>query len=162
MSLSHSELKRLLHYDPETGTWTRLTGPRKGRTTGFVDKTKGNYLFVVVKTKRYRAHRLAWFYVHEKWPAHLVDHGDRDKSHAAFNNLRRATKSQNGANSKTWSNNTSGFKGVWRDKRLKKWRVGIQHLGKKLDFGLYDCRCAAHFMHIVEYHKLFGEFAHVE
>jgi hypothetical protein len=40
-------------------------------------------------------------------------------------NLRIATNSQNGANARKHSNNTSGYKGVTWNRKLQKWRVQI-------------------------------------
>lgn len=158
MPISHEELKRLLHYDPETGVWTWLCGRLHGRIAGCIDKSRGNYLFIMVKRRKYRAHLLAWFYMTGSWPSHLVDHRDRKKNNSAFSNLRPATKTQNATNANLYSNNTSGFKGVYLNRKTRSWRVEINHGGKKLGFGSYACRPAAHFVHLVEYDRLFGEY----
>ena len=59
-----------------------------------------------------------------------VDHEDGDGLNNVKSNLRPATNSQQGANTRLRVNNTSGFKGVKRHKN--KWRVCIQADGKRV------------------------------
>lgn len=161
MSISHDELKRLLHYDPETGIWTWLSGRNKGNVAGVTAASKGGYVFVTINKVAYRAHRLAWFYIKGKWPTNLLDHKDRNRTNNRFVNIREATKSQNCANAKLWKTSTSGFRGVYWEPKKKKWRVIIRQGGRRHYFGYYKCKLAAHFVHLVEFRKIFGEFADV-
>ncbi len=55
-----------------------------------------------------------------------VDHIDRDTLNNSRDNLRLATKSDNGRNRGKPSNNTSGFKGVSWCRRDKKWKANIR------------------------------------
>jgi len=55
----------------------------------------------------------------------LVDHKDHDGLNNLENNLRIATRSENGANRRLNCNNTAGFKGVYYSKETKKWRTMI-------------------------------------
>ena len=89
--LTQAYLKERLHYDPDTGVWTRLTGPKKGCAAGHV-LSDG---YVVVRLllpggapRNVLSHRLAFLYMMGKWPSHVVDHVDRDKSNCAWINLR--------------------------------------------------------------------------
>lgn len=51
-----------------------------------------------------------------------IDHADRDPLNCCRGNLREATDSQNGANTKLRSDNTSGYRGVsWSTTRNKWW-----------------------------------------
>lgn len=65
-------------------------------------------------------------------PSHLlVDHRDGDSTNNTIANLRLATPTQNQANRKVQTTNTSGVKGVSWCSRMSKWKAYIkrQHLG---------------------------------
>ncbi len=86
-----------------------------------------------------------------------VDHKDNNGLNNTRENLRVCTNSQNQANSEKDSKNSSGYKGVYRDKN--KWRAELKKNGKKvLDKTFSDITDAAR-----AYDKAaaehFGEFA---
>lgn len=134
ITLSQDKLKSLLHYDKDTGIFTRAISRgavyQKGQQAGSPNG-KG-YLIIWVDGKRYLAHRLAWFYVYGYFPDGMIDHRNRNRKDNRICNLREATKPQNGQNSKMYSKNTSGCKGVHWHSRDKSWRVtcrvnGVTH-----------------------------------
>lgn len=59
-----------------------------------------------------------------------VDHIDGNSLNNQTSNLRICNCSQNTANAKLSLSNTSGFKGVSFDKKLKKWRADIRCEGR--------------------------------
>lgn len=66
-----------------------------------------------------------------------VDHIDGNGLHNKKQNLRKATKSQNGMNRGRQSDNKSGIKGVSLHKVSKKWVASIKRDGKKRHLGLF-------------------------
>src|SRR4051812_1085602 len=68
----------------------------------------------------------------------IVDHENLDGHDNRKFNLRVATKSQNAANSKKRSDNTSGYKGVSYDKRRNKWSSDIQANGIRIHLGRFN------------------------
>ena len=155
--IDQAELKRILKYDPETGLWTRLisAGGQKAGSTTLGWLCENGHFYIRAFRKLYQSSRLAWFYTYGEWPSCEVDHIDLDTGNNRLNNLRVATRSQNGANRRAQRNNTSGLKGVWRHKQMHKWCAEVGH--KKL--GLYDCPAAAHLAYVVEHDKVYGEFS---
>ena len=126
-SLAQSQLKELLHYDPDTGIFTNLVtrnrGALIGNQAGYL--TPKGYVSISIKRIKYQAHRLAWFYVYGVWPIKHLDHINRIKNDNCIFNLREATISQNHQNIQLQSNNTSGYKGIsWRND-IGKWCVRI-------------------------------------
>lgn len=68
----------------------------------------------------------------------IVDHIDGERNNNRDYNLRVTTKDKNPMNCKTYSNNTSGVKGVsWMD-RLSKWQVNINVNRSNVYIGIYD------------------------
>jgi hypothetical protein len=78
----------------------------------------------MIKQKRYRAHALAWLYVHNEY-LEFIDHRDCNPSNNAISNLRPANPSLNAGNSRISKRNTSGYKGVSWNKRKKRWQAYI-------------------------------------
>lgn len=107
-------LREVLAYDPETGrlTWkirmsqTVMAGDEAG------SKDKNGYVRVKVDGIRVLAHRAIFAMVKGRWPKVDVDHDDRNRSNNRWLNLREANETQNRANSKRPSTNSTGFKGV--------------------------------------------------
>lgn len=136
--ITQTRLKELLHYSPETGifTWLRDQGRvKKGSIAGAVDY----YGYIVIRLDRvlYKAHRLAWLYVHGEWPDKNIDHINRQRNDNRLKNLRDVDQSVNGHNGKMKATNTSGFTGVtWRKDRGK-WSARIKVGYKNIDLGLY-------------------------
>jgi len=161
MLLSHAELKRLLHYDPETGIWTRLIQTASNAKVGDCAGSRDSlgYWQLSINNKTYRSHRLAWFYMTSEWPSHEIDHKNMIRHDNRWENLRAATASQNHANRKLASLNTSGLKGVSWHKHTRKWRATIKCRQKTRHLGIFDCPAAAHFIYLIEASKKFGEFA---
>ena len=131
--LTVERLKELLHYEPLTGifTWRVRRGFRAtvGTVAGYIDDD--GYVCITIECRRYRAHRLAWFYMTGDWPDPECDHEDTNKINNRWLNLRQATGSQNQANVATWGHNTSGHKGVSWHKKNKQWSVNIKKNGKQ-------------------------------
>lgn len=144
--LSVERLRDLLNYDPETGVFTwrvdRGGDARAGAVAGNV-KSDG-YRRIKVGGVRYRANRLAWFWMNGEWPSTMVDHKDTDPSNDRFDNLREATGSQNNMNARTPRSNTSGFKGVCLHRTSGRWKAQIQHAGQKRHIGYFGTAQEAH------------------
>ena len=161
--LTADRVRELLDYDPKTGIfrWRRNAG-RHGRypagsVAGYLH-THSRYWIICIGQDEYRAHRVAWLYVHSEWPKGLLDHRDLDRSNNRIGNLREATRSQNSANRSRQRNNTSGFKGVRFDKSNDRWVavVAKKKIGYFRTFEEAKAAC------IARAGKQFGEFARLE
>lgn len=137
--LTAARLREVLHYDPETGAFTRLT-PYNQRKVG--DEAGGvlstGYVGICVDGSVYLAHRLAWLYVHGSWPSGHIDHINHVESDNRLCNLRDVTHKQNHQNLLKFSSNTSGHSGVCWHKAAGKWHSRIGHNGKHIDLGLFE------------------------
>lgn len=139
--LTQAKLKELLYYDPVTGVFTWLasrSGVKAGDTAGSIDKTDG-YRQIRINLTSYRAHRLAWLYVHGYFPEHGLDHRDRTRDHDWIDNLREVSQQCNLRNAGIRKDNTSGVKGVNWYKRGGKWRAQITINSKQNHLGYYNC-----------------------
>ncbi len=67
-----------------------------------------------------------------------IDHINGDGFDNRKSNLRICTRSQNNYNNRIRKNNTSGIKGVWWNKRNKKWCVGIRIRYKNKHLGSFS------------------------
>ncbi len=133
--LTGDRLRQLLIYDPASG------------------------LFECVDGTLSSAHRLAWLYMTGAWPTGQIDHINGDPRDNRWLNLRQVNQSQNNANSKLSSRNTTGHKGVTFHKKAKKWMAQISYRGKPMYLGLYDTMEEAAEARRAKATHLFGEFA---
>lgn len=137
--LTQERLKELLHYDEELGVFirkTRVANRMAGSISGAIHN-KG-YVQITVDKKNYLAHRLVWFYVHGYWPKNQIDHINRNKKDNRIKNLSDVTNSINQHNIGVRSHNSSGFTGVYKSSRSRKWIATIEINGKKHCLGTFD------------------------
>ncbi len=92
-------------------------------------------------------------------PGMLTDHRDGDGLNNRRDNLRVASKTQNGRNSRMKSRNTSGFKGVHLHKQSGKWRARISTGTRHVCLGLHETPEAAHAAYVKASAELHGEFS---
>jgi hypothetical protein len=160
-SLTQEKLKEFLSYNKATGEfrWRKrsgrsIVGAVSGWTTNF------NYRLIRIKTEDHLAHRLAWLYEYGVWPNGEIDHIDRNRSNNAISNLRVANRVNQGANSPKHKNNTSGFRGVFRDR--KRWVAaawtGGKAAPKRVTFGRCDTPEEAAAAFDAGAKKLWGDF----
>ena len=77
-------------------------------------------------------------------------------------NLRLATSTQNGCNTRRRSDNTSGYKGVCWDAQQSKWKARVQVNGRQYHAGFHDTAEAAYAARCALAERLHGEFARHE
>lgn len=160
--LTHKHLIETLDYNPETGHFSWKVDRKKfkaGDRAGFLD---GGYRKIALMGFAHKEHRLAWFYVHGKWPKKFMDHINGVRSDNRLCNLREATRQENGANIGLKSHNTSGYKGVSLWKKTGKWKAQIQVKGKKIFLGYHDTPREAYEAFIFGALEHHGEFARFE
>lgn len=141
--ITHTELLRLLAYDPKTGVFTEKTYRRKrkpGDAPG--GKSPQGYWYIGVAGRQYPAHRLAWFYVYGVWPTNQIDHVNNNRLDNRISNLRSVDRSTNLHNT-TYTRSKHGVRGVHlvspsKRKRTKKhWRASICIAKKRVHLGQF-------------------------
>ena len=139
--LTHEEVRRLFHYDKDTGIVTRnvYTSSRSkiGDVVGSFDKYHG-YLRVNINHKSYRIHRIIFLWMNGDFPKHQVDHINQIRTDNRWVNLREVTHKDNLRNLSLRGTNTSGFNGVNWNKATSKWLSYIRVDGKLIRLGLYE------------------------
>jgi hypothetical protein len=131
--LDIARLRARLSYDTETGEFRWRT---TGKLAGSPDED--GYLRIGIDGRRYRAHRLAWFYVHGEWPDLWIDHIDGVPSNNAIANLRQVTNAENQQNRAMQRNNKSGYRGVSQT-AAGKWAATIRRGAAHTYLGIFDC-----------------------
>jgi hypothetical protein len=94
-----------------------------------------------------------------EWPSTGMDHKDQDSTNDRWENLRPATQTQNLANARKRSDNTSGSRGVSWSRSKKKWRAFVNLNGKQFHCGYFDDIEEAKKARDLKASTLHGEFA---
>jgi len=163
--ITQKRLHELLDYDPSTGIFRWRTARRgvmrrKNGIAGLLHRQSG-YWDVFVDGRIYRGHRLAWFYVHGRWPPGILDHINDIRTDNRIINLRKATRSQNNQNTKPNRNNISGLRGVSssRNSKQQRWQASIKVDGHRYCLGTFSTPEAAHEAYRVASKKHYGSFS---
>lgn len=139
MKLTQERLKKLLHYDPETGVFVRVV--RKG-SRGGVGRIAGcirsdGYRVIKIDYNSYLASRLAFLYVRGYFPEHEADHINRVRNDDRWCNLRHISHRCNLRNSNISKRNKTGITGVCWHKAAQKWHARIHISYKNINLGLF-------------------------
>ena len=137
--LTAERLREVLSYDPATGefVWTeRAYHAVVAEKAG--GRNRKGYIQICIDLRRYYAHRLAWLYVHGRWPAEQIDHINGVKDDNRIANLREATNAENQQNRRITRKNTSDHVGVSWHKKTQQWRAQISVNGRPKHLGCFD------------------------
>jgi hypothetical protein len=159
--LTADYVRSILDYDPETGEfrWKIDRAKRKiksGDVAGRINED--GYRRIGIIGKLYPAHRLAWLLVYGEFPVSHLDHVNGARDDNRLCNLRLASQSQNIANARIGSRNTTGFKGVSKT-QSGKYLATIKVDGKSLCLGTHDTPEQAHSAYMDAALEAFKEFA---
>lgn len=156
--LTIDQLKESLNYNLDTGEFTRA------KTVGRCDRwkagspvghlAKNGYIQIWVGRKSYLAHRLAWFYVHCRWPEKHLDHINGCTTDNRISNLRECDDALNMQNiRRPHVDNKTGFLGV---KLLPygRYQSRIFDGKKEVNLGIYDTAEEAYDAYISAKRKL--------
>ena len=139
--ITAGRLKEFLSYDPLTGTFvwikTKSKCARAGKATSLAVNGDG-YRHIYIDGRTYKAHRLAWLYVHGEWPSGQIDHINGVKDDNRLTNLRDVSNKTNSRNqNRAHKDNKVGALGVTTRPRGK-YQATITVDGKKLYLGQHE------------------------
>lgn len=161
--VSAEKVRDLFDLDPETGYLTNKRtsrGRKAGKRVGYL--RDDGYRKLAIDGILYLEHRIVWLHYYGELPSSFIDHRDMVKTNNRVENLRLATRNQNGANRPKPSNNSSGFKGVTWYRSTEKWLAQIRVCGKTINLGYYADKHNAAKAYEVAANRLFGEFARAD
>ena len=154
-------LKEYFTYDQNTGKlyWRvfRNSQAMKNQEAGGVGT--GGYRRVKIMGRLYPNSHIVFALCYGRYPDKFLDHVDQDKLNNRIDNLREATRPENGFNRGKNKNNSSGFKGVNYHKKDKLFvaRIGVEN--NRVRLGAYSTSeeaALAYNFAAVHFH---GEFA---
>lgn len=128
--LTKEELRKVIHYDPYTGVFTRLDGSG----CGYIMNT--GYREISVQNKKWLAHRLAFVYMEDYLPKY-VDHINQVKDDNRWCNLRECSHVENMRNTKVRTTSLTGERNVHLHKKSGLYGVTLRINGKVKSFGYY-------------------------
>lgn len=149
--ITQDELKRQLHYCPETGAFTRLVSAhhsvKVGEIAGGLDDA--GYWRICINSTVYKAHHLAILYMTGEWlrAGNEVDHMDGVRHNNAWSNLREVSRSVNKQNlRKARADNANRMLGVSRNGSGYVARIWLD--GKNSTLGTYRTPEEAHAVYL--------------
>lgn len=163
VDLTAERLRRIVKYDPETGSfeWLMSLSFRRPLGSECGEIKASGYRLIGIDGRRYRAHRLAWLYMKGHWPSLQIDHRNGVRSDNRWANLREATQAQNSAN--MMRSSKFGMKGVNRYENAVtgtvRYRAHITANGKSIYLGSFKTSAEAADAYRLAAIKYFGEFA---
>lgn len=144
-----ADLRAVVHYDPETGLFTRSSGEPAG------GPHNAGYVRIHVKGQRYLAHRLAWLYMTGEWPIQEIDHINGNRADNRWANLRDTDSVGNNRNRHDYQPN----KGTCYHAPTNKWNARIKVHGRHRSLGYFHSREDAHAAYVRAAREVFGAFA---
>ena len=85
------------------------------------------YRVIKINDKLYKTHILIWLWYFGELPPNQIDHINQVRDDNRIENLRSVTQQQNLRNKSFQQNNTTGYNGVYKDKRWGKWEARVFH-----------------------------------
>lgn len=161
--LTIERLRSVLDYSPDDGRFRWKVHKDTFLRPGDLASTGTNadgYTSIRVDGVAYKAHRLAWFYVHGRWPTEQIDHINGERADNRIANLREAGRPENAKNRKRNVNNKSGFKGV--HPLNGGWAAQIRVNGNRHHLGTFTTPSAAAAAYREAAQRLHGDFARIE
>lgn len=124
-SLTQDRLKEILHYDPDTGTFTWITRPSYRADIGDIAGSinPDGYVLTQIKGIKYFNHILAHLYMTGSWPEGETDHINKVRDDNRWCNLRDISREENQSN-RVWPVGASGVRGITAHKSGK-WQVAL-------------------------------------
>ena len=148
------------HFATKTG-YSVFNAKYPGTIAGHARKGqpgKGQYVIIHWDGRSLMAHRIIWeMHYGPVTDGMKVDHKDCDGTNNRLCNFRLASGAQNAQNARLRSDNTSGLKGV--SKNRYGWRAMIQVNKKWIVLGTYSCRGLAGVAYAKAAIQHHGEFA---
>ena len=134
LSLTAERLKELLHYDADTGVFTRVktvnNRTKAGEVAGRLNSD--GYISISVDNVTHTAHRLAFLWMEGEYPSHAepIDHINGIRNDNRWANLRQVTLQENQHNrhhADRFIGRTSERLGVsFKDKGRNRWEANIR------------------------------------
>lgn len=141
--LTAEALRSLVCYDPRSGQFTRLLRANWCAAGGWLDRN--GHVRISIAGRAYAAHRIAWLYVHGRWPQGDIDHINGDRADNRIENLRDVCKAMNQQNQrKAHRTNATGLLGVTFNTARSKYQAQIGVSGRNKYLGLFDTATEAH------------------
>lgn len=149
--------ERILDYCPETGIFRRKMHGRAGKIAGQISTCGYRQISVRWEGKRLQlaAHRVAWMWMHGRWPKEEIDHINGDKRDNRIDNLRELTRGQNQTAGPQHHDSTQPYKGVFL-LPSGRWRSWTMKDYKRIHIGVYDTAEEAHAAYVVARQQLHG------
>jgi len=141
--------------DEQDAYLARLTWHLKSDGYAARFRTRRNHHNGSGRGKFLRLHRV----ILDAPPGVEVDHINRNRLDNRRSNLRLATDGENARNCKRNTRNTSGYKGVHFDDRVRRWGASVVLDGRAYWMGLFDTPEQAAFAYDFAATALHGEFA---
>lgn len=152
--------KKVYHkmFSYKNGRLFWLCSKRVGQRAGYTNSE--GYRKIKINKSLYSESRIIFTMFYGKIPVgYFIDHKDRNPENNKITNLRLATQSQNEHNSKLFSTNTSGFKGVNYLKSHHQWqaRIMVNNVRKFIgNFNTPEAASVAYFKASKKYHRKFS------
>jgi hypothetical protein len=141
--LTVERLKYRLTYEPSSGIFRWNNAP-SGRKSGEIagSRHRKGYCQIMIDGKPYLAHRLAWLYVHGRWPKDQIDHKNGVKDFNPITNLREVGNRANQQNQVRHRNGR--LPGASFHKSVGRWIARYRTDGKLHHLGYFDTEQEAH------------------
>ena len=153
--LSFERLHKLLKYNQRTGVFVRRISAGNSAPAGTIAGGLNNKGYRIIRADghRYMAGRLAWFYVHGRWPKDEIDHRNGVRDDNRLSNIREVSHAENQQNRRrAHSRNVTGLLGVSPNEG--KFRAAIKLNGRCHYLGNFATPQEAHAAYVKAKRKL--------